>query len=519
MTQQHRGAQRLTKAVGITVIAAAMSACSQAASITVREDSVPSTDLAPKPPLWVDNPRVPDFSFAGYHMGGEPIPRLPVVTRAQRFGVVADGVTDDTAAIRRALNGTVDGALLLPVGRIVVRDALLIAKSHIVLRGHGPDKTVLVMPRPLNEKHLDGEAPARTGDPPRRRYLGFVEVRGAIFGRKLADIVAPAAPGSRQLVTRQPIEVKPGEVVRLRMGNADALLRLLLGEVLEPGPQTPKDYRHYVDWAVPVEAVADTRITLARPLRLDVRPEWQAELLAYQPTVEEVGIEDLSFEFPGTPYRPLRWEGYNAIYMLDVANAWVRNVSIVDADSGITLERCRFCQVENVVLRTALRTPPAGHHALWAKKSQDCLFAGFRIESQFDHELSVEAFANGNVFMGGSGQALALDHHRNAPYDNLFTDLDVGRPDRLWHSGGDAERGPHAGIHTTLWNIRHRGHPPPLPGGLHFDQPVDAGWPLMNIVRVVGYSPTSSDANVWIDPAPNAAANLYEAQRKARLGH
>jgi len=122
------------------------------------------------------------------------------------------------------------------------------------------------------------------------------------------------------------------------------------------------------------------------------------------------------------------------------------------------------------------------------------------------------------VFMRGSGQAMNLDHHRNAPYENLFTDLDVGDPARLWKSGGDRDRGPHAGARETLWNVRHRGHPMPLPGAADFDKRVDASWPLLNLIQVEGYAQTSERDNVWVDPAPGATPNLYVAQLRKRLG-
>jgi hypothetical protein len=65
-----------------------------------------------------------------------------------------------------------------------------------------------------------------------------------------------------------------------------------------------------------------------------------------------------------------------------------------------------------------------------------------------------------------------------------------------------ANRGPHSGVRETLWNVRHRGSVPALPGALHFDRPVDEGWPLLNLVRVTGYAPTTERENTWIDPAP-----------------
>ncbi len=52
---------------------------------------------------------------------------------------------------------------------------------------------------------------------------------------------------------------------------------------------------------VRVVRVDAERITLDRPLRIDARPEWQAVLHHYRPIVEEVGIENLTLEFPRVP--------------------------------------------------------------------------------------------------------------------------------------------------------------------------------------------------------------------------
>ena len=460
----------------------------------------------------LNSARLPDFAWTGYHAGDQPPPSVPVVENAKLLGAVGDGVTDDTAALQAALDATHDGALLLPAGRYVIRDTLHIERSHVVLRGAGPDETVLVIPESLSQIH----APAAGSENAFAYGGGFVEVRGALRGETLGEVVTPARRGERRLVTRAPIAAKPGDLVRLRMGASPDLLREIQGGA-EPGAQTPRDFEHYVDWVVPVAGVEDSTLLLARPLRVDVRPAWQAEIVAFEPTVEDVGVEALSFEFAGVPKKAHNEEeGFNAVFMHDVAQSWVRDVTVVDADNGVFLAKCRFCQVERVTFRTARRAAPSGHHALWAKESEDCLFAEFRIETVYEHDLSVEGFANGNVFMRGSAQSLSLDHHRNAPYENLFTDLDAGRPERLFRSGGDVSRGPHAGVRETLWNVRHRGQPPPLPGALHWDHPGDAGWPELNLVQVAGYAPTSERSNVWVSAAPGAPPNLYAAQREAR---
>jgi hypothetical protein len=455
--------------------------------------------------------RLPDVSCAGYRCGEAP-PHVPVVADARRFGAAGDGTTDDTLALQAAIDATRDGALVLPAGRYVIHDVLHIPQSRVVIRGEGPERTVLVVAVSLTEAH---PLPVGSGN----SYSfggGFVDVRGRVEGRTLDKVVLPAPRGADRLALAEPLHRKPGELVRIRMDTSPGLAREILGGALEPGAQTARDFSHYVDWAVRVASVEGSTLRLAHPLRVDVRPEWAAEVVAFEPTIEEVGIEDLSFEFPGVPKKPhLEEEGFNAIFMKDVAHAWVRNVTVTDADNAVNLWRCRFCQVENVRLRTAHRTSvPSGHHGLWAKETQDCLFSDFRIDTIYEHDLSVEGFANGNVFMRGTGVAINLDHHRNAPYENVFTDLDVGSPERLWRSSGDEARGPHAGVRETLWNVRYLGRPPPLPGAMHSNKP-DGGWPELNLLQVAGYPPTSEHESVWVEPAQGAPGNLYEAQRAA----
>ncbi len=502
------------RAVGGALLLAALSSC------TGPERS----PRRPPPPSLLESARLPDFSFAGYHMGDRSPPHVPEVVDARSAGATGDGVTDDTRALQAALDAAHDGAVVLAAGRFVLRDALRMARSGVVLRGQGPDRTVLVIPDSLADIH-----PA--GDPLHAQIYGFVTARGTDEGTVIARVSALARRGERRLrlaSAQDGARLRPGDVVRLRMDSSEGLLRFLLGGALEPGPQTPRDFAHYVDWAAPVEQVSGDTLVLARPLRVDVDPAWSAEVLSSRPSLEEIGVEDLSFEFPGATRRPHQYggptaqswaeEGFRAVHFRGVTNGWVRNVGIVDADVGITLEDSRFCQVEEVRIRAVHRTSPSGHHGLWAKNAQDCLFEDFRIETELSDDLTVEGFANGNVFMRGVGESMSLDHHRNAPYENLFTDLDAGDGARLWNSSGDANRGPHAGVRETLWNVRFRGRPPLLPGALHYDRRVDAGWPLLNLVRVSGYPATSDPAGngVWIAPAPDAPPNLYEAQRARR---
>ena len=95
--------------------------------------------------LWSPESRLPDFSFAGYHCGEDPLPNEKAVTDVCRFGAKGDGKTDCTEAFKKAIEATDKGVILIPAGRYIINDIIWITKPGIVLRGAGPGKTILSM--------------------------------------------------------------------------------------------------------------------------------------------------------------------------------------------------------------------------------------------------------------------------------------------------------------------------------------------------------------------------------------
>lgn len=462
--------------------------------------------------LWSPGSRLSDFSHAGYFSGVRDLPRYPVLTSVRDHGAKGDGITDDTAAFREALGSVRErGAVLVPAGRYLISDVVEIKRSGVVLRGEGPDTSVLVLPKPLSEIH-----PRANVDAVKSAYSfsgGFLSMRGSDEGARLGEVTEPAKRGDSVLVLVSTNIPKPGERIRLVMQDPPdhSLLRHLHGDLLDPGRDT-SNLKQPVDWAAMVMSIEGNRIHLDRPLRVDVKPEWKPEIFLSAPTLKESGIEDLGLEFPGVPKQPhLKEVGYNAIELKGAVDCWIRNVTVTDADNGVIMASSRFCTVQGFTTRAAKRSGLTGHHALWATgRTQDSLFVGFRFDTTYVHDLTVEGFANGNVFASGSGVAINCDHHRNAPYDNLFTDLDVGNPRRLFESSGREDRGPHSGARTTFWSLRGTGTFPPIPPA--------SDWPLINVIGFGDY-PTSKDpSGPWVEPGNGhlSPVNLWKGQVKRR---
>lgn len=466
---------------------------------------------------WDAAGRLPDVSFAGYACGEKPLPVLREVANVRQFGAKGDGVTDDSAAFLAAIDKTRSGAIVVPAGRYVIRRILEIRQSGVVLRGAGPERTVLVCPVPLNDIRPDWGATTtglRTSN-----YSwsgGIVWFKGGDKGRRIGAISSPAKRGERQIrVAQAPQDLKPGAWVEIRVqDDADkSLLRHLYSE--DPGKLDKiKPASHRTSFVTRVTRVGeDGRIAIERPLRIDLRSEWQPELRTYEPGLSNSGIESIAFEFPARDYGGHFSDlGYNAVAFSGVAHCWARDLVITNADSGI-FAGGRFCTIESVTFRLAGSRDHAGcfgHHGV-TLGGHDNLLKRFRIDQRFIHDITVSGGA-GNVACSGSGVDLAFDHHKKAPYDNVFTDLDLGKGSRMWKSGGGADLGRHCGARGTFWNIRAK-TPQTHPGAF--------GPASMNLVAVETRDrQTTEPKGRWIETIPPGTiepANLYDAQLKRRL--
>jgi hypothetical protein len=473
---------------------------------------------------WTPAGRLPDFSHAGYREGKTRIPSYWSGVNVKSYGAKGDGRTDDSQAFLDAIAAVKKGAVVIPAGRYVLTKVLKIEKSRLVLRGAGRERTVLFFPKSLTEvvgegkTHAPGKSWSWSG--------GFISFEGWDEGEKITPVTAPARRGDFALTVASTQALHRGQWVRLLQWNKGGSLGRHLHADLEDAAADLTD-KKLVDFLSRVKAVRGDTVVLERPLRTDVRLAWTPALYAHEPSVQDVGVEDLTIEFPDAPYVGHHEEpGYNAIEFSGITNGWVRRVRIVNADSAIFFRtETKFCTARDVELSFSSRrlrigygsdpgesktAQVGGHQGLTASVlAQDNLFEDFRVDGRFLHDLTLSQMAAGNVFARGQGIDLSFDHHRTAPYENLFTDLQAGEGSRLWESGGDQADGPHSGARETFWNIRTR-RPQKLPS-----------WAVQ--INVVGISTLqaslrSDDAN-WLEAIPPERLrphNLYQAQHKLR---
>jgi hypothetical protein len=462
-----------------------------------------TASLLPLPaaePNWLPGGNMPDFSWAGYHHGEAEPPNVPRGISVKDFGAKGDGVTDDSAAFLQAIEQAT-GAVEIPAGRYVIKQILEIRKPGIVLRGEGPQKSILTFPVPLTDVREDWGA--TTSGERTSNYSwsgGFIWFKGDLRAKTVTKITAEAKRGDTVLQVGGTSKLAVGQEVMVQVKDTpenSLATHLYSGD---PGPVEKLKggiHARLVTRVTALDAQART-VTLARPLRFDIRLDWQPVVKTIDPSVTESGIESLGFEFPPTPYGGHFKElGQNPLAFNGVIHCWARDLEFVNADSGI-FAGSTFCTFRRVTLRSERPVDSkdyTGHHGIYLG-GDDNVYAEFDHQVKFYHDLSLSHCA-GNVLENGRGLDLSLDHHKRAPYANLYTNLDAGEGTRLWMSGGGDALGKHCAGLGTFWNIRAERAIPAPP------ERFDPG--SLNIVGVGG------DAKV-------TPANLHEAQLQRRLG-
>jgi hypothetical protein len=465
---------------------------------------------------WTPQSRLPDFSFAGYHCGEKALPNVPPGVSVKNFGAKGDGVTDDSQAFLDALSKVEQGAIEVPPGRYRITTILEINRSNIVLRGAGPDKSVLFFPTPLNDIKPDWGA--TTSGQRTSNYSwsgGLVTLRGSFGSKTLAKIVEDSKRGDTVVRVASSNTLRVGQRIEVFQSDTpdnSLAIHLYSGD---SGPVQNLKGRMHSSFVCQIARIEGRRVHLDRPLRCDVRAAWRPQLRSFEPTVTESGVENLCFEFPNQPYKGHFTElGFNAIALGGVADCWVRNVRTVNADSGIFING-NFNTVQGVVIesqRAHDNQNCVGHHGI-ALAGGDHFVADFEFRTRYIHDITVSHHCSGSVCAHGRGMDLALDHHRDAPYENLFTDLDAGAGMRLWKCGGGENLGKHCGARGTFWNIR-------ADSALSYP-PADFGPPSMNLIALetTQASEKSRDGKWFeaIKPAKIQPQDLHAAQLQRRL--
>ncbi|GGN25874.1 glycosyl hydrolase family 28-related protein [Streptomyces fuscichromogenes] len=486
MSTTHHGT-----AVGMTRRALLAGATAVAAT-TVAGGTAHATD-GQVPSLWREFTRTPfthpQIPYVG-RAGAARIRRLPVVADIRAYGAVADGVTDCAPAINRAIAAAAragGGTVTIPPGTFRIDGMVLLGHDDVVLRGAGSGRTTLYATKSLTE--LIGPYGSRYGGTksawswaggliwlaPKARWDSLTAaVRAQAWpfegwtGNKRDEWeqltpVEPARRGDRTVTVSDPSRLRPGRLVLLRV--ADDTAHTLLQHMSGGGPGPASYYWEdktkllsYVpyEWPVRVTAVRGRRVTLERPLPVDLRPEWNPQFTTHVRELTGSGVEGLTLDVMETPQSPhLLDKGYNGVVLQCAYDCWVDDVTVRNVDNGFGLVAASAC--------TLRRTRVGGrgeHHPYFCREgSHDNLIEDFTVEERTVpapsdtqlHGINVEGLSSHNVWSRGEMQMGTFDSHRGLPFGNVRTDITV---DNNGRHGGDANAGPLFGARFTHWNVR-----------------------------------------------------------------
>lgn len=431
-----------------------------------------------------------DFSYAGYAAGERPLPTIKeprhTVTDAA-FGADPTGRKDSTQAIQAAIDraGETGGVVFLPAGTYLLavpegrKEALLIAKPRVVLRGAGADRTFLINRTVrMRSKTVVRVAPPAGG--------GAFFAAGTHQISLTADLLNPTV--------RIPVaDVTPfatGDYVVLRHEISDAWVNEQ-GEPSWRGAGKTLRSPVYFRRLVAVDRAAMT-LVVDVPIRhyLKVRDLARVHKLAASPLLE-VGIEDLAIanrEHPGEGWGDDEFnrEGSGAYdvhgaYLISferTRDCWARRVTsyrpadnksgasllsngiLLNQSSRVTLADCRLShpqyggeggngylyrlQHANDCLVIRCQADYARHGFVMSHAGTNGTVLHACRDSRTGHAITAKQGANG----GGS------DHHMHFSHANL---IDTCTADDSWWEARYRPHGsaPLHGVtsaHTVFWN-------------------------------------------------------------------
>lgn len=449
---------------------------------------------------------LPDFSYAGYGFGIQPIPSVKTAKEinVEDFGVIADDEIDDSSGVLKALEQahSIDGPVLVlfPEGRIILTEILAIERSNIVLRGagRGAEGTVLYFPRPLeiigDGGRLDRlraylkENDKRQIEIPKNLDVlfseyswsgGFIWVAppGDETQKDLIDTheqrpvtltdIAQGKRGERELTVANAGQLSPGQTVAINWrndkGEGGPLVKALYGNTTVKIGSRHWDapFRPVVRQRTEIISIEGNKVTIGSPLLHDINASLTADITIWT-ALREVGLEDFRIEFPESAYYGHHTEhGYNGVFFTGVYNSWTSSLSFANADSAIIIGNAA-----NITIRDTetLGDHPA-HYAVQIGNGHNILVEGVRIFNPVIHSLTFNTLATGSVYKDAEVFSTpTLDQHAGANhqnlYDNITLHIDAKRDAAgeayypLYDGSGAGYWQPGHGGFSTTWNLK-----------------------------------------------------------------
>jgi Malectin domain/PKD domain len=137
--------------------------------------------------------------------------------------------------------------------------------------------------------------------------------------------------------------------------------------------------------------------------------DWRGGVIQLGPG-SEIGLEDLTIEFPPHKYTHHNGRGYNGPELKDCVNCWIKNVKVINADEGIGIrgEQNTISDVEII----------GGYHNyihMSGSGTRQNLVTNFQVSGGSIHGLSGNWGVHGGVYSNGWGKPVVIEPDHNGP--------------------------------------------------------------------------------------------------------
>ena len=405
--------------------------------------------------------RIPDFSYAGYRSGIEPLPDVPTVHRIDP--VEGDNTLHIQQAIREVENRNPDasgfrGALELGPGVYLVSETIFVSRKGIVLRGVGDEAD------PLNNTIIKRTGTSTStvivlGNP---QEIGFEEIRGSRRAIQSDTVYA----GDRIVEVDDSDPFQPGDDVLIRQPLTPAWIDAIDGGGTASDPPWPTDEFTFT-YPRKVLQKTDNFLLLDAPIFSHLIRSLAPGYVVERNTgndITEVGIERLRIEIE-TSGPESEDHARSAVEFNNVFNGWAREITARRfVYAGIDVRSSQYVTVINSRALDPHSQITGGRRYNFAvSKSQLILFENNRASrGRHNYVGNGEALDAGIVFYNNIsdsaftssephrkwGQAFLFDNHveRYSP-----------RASRRIHLGNRGNYGTAhgwAGVHSVAWNCK-----------------------------------------------------------------
>lgn len=382
-----------------------------------------------------------DFSHAGYHGGGHPLPHITnniVDVSLPPYSADNSGLSDVSSIIQQALNdvgSSGGGVVYLPPGtyRISVasgkKQALMISHSNTVLRGAGADSTFLFNDQAnMREKRIIYVAPAYAswfqsgGDITNLRHdlllptkvipvesVSAYQVGDQVIVRSTPTSAFIAEHGMTGMWTTEGIK---GLAFKRRIDSVDRELKLLILDTPTRYPLKTRDVARVYKAKTHLQECGVENLSVGN--REILKDGWDEDDYSQAGT----GAYDAHFA------QALRFEY--------TENSWVKGVHTYRPDVNtldvhlpsncLQLNMCRHITVDSCDFQKPQYEGGGGNGYMYTLHSNDCLIQNSRANhSRHNYDFKYP-FSNGNVIHNcrAENSKYASDFHMYLSMSNLF---------------------------------------------------------------------------------------------------